>query len=105
MTPSKQIEELIGRLTSKDKIVLHTLDEAYGEYDGGAFFSFDAITQRTKLNRREVRLSCRRLKRKGLAEFGKGLWNDEGPAGSGYAVTSQAHKILRAHLAILKEEA
>lgn len=49
-------------------------------------FPFAPIMRETGLDRKTVRLACRSLKRKGLAEFNTGLWHEdgEGPAGSGY---------------------
>lgn len=52
-----------------------------------SYFSFAAITAQTGYDRKTVRRACRALKRKGLATFLSGLWDDEGPAGSGYGVT------------------
>lgn len=56
--------------------------------DEGGYYGFDGIKQHVRLSRREIRLACRSLKRKGLTEFLSGLWNDEGPAGSGYSATA-----------------
>lgn len=67
------------------KILEALADEGY---EGFCYWSFDALCRRTQLERRVVRHGCRSLARKGFAEFGKGLWNEEGkPAGSGYAAT------------------
>ena len=56
------------------------------EYEGGAYFSFAPICNATGLDRKTVRLACRYLKRKGLARFYAGLWdNDGGFRGSGYS--------------------
>lgn len=59
-----------------------------GDEDFGAM-SFSGIAELIKLNRKEIRRACRALKRKGLAEFYRGLWTEDGvPAGSGYAATA-----------------
>ena len=56
--------------------------------DGFGYMPFVSIGERVRLSRREVRLACRSLTRKGLAKFGRGLWTEGGePAGSGYAAT------------------
>lgn len=74
-------------MTDNDKKVLTFLAGGYS-YEGFGFYSFAPIVKATGLDRRIVRLSCRRLTRKGLAEFCSGLWTDDGDlAGSGYACT------------------
>jgi hypothetical protein len=65
------------------------------EMSSGEYFHFRALSSFTGLSRRDVRLICRRLKRKGLAEFGKGLWTDDGdPYGSGYKITPAGRAAL-----------
>ena len=57
---------------------------------GGDFcvIPFRSIARRVRLKRAEIRLACRSLTRKGLAEFHRGCWTEDGePAGSGYAAT------------------
>jgi hypothetical protein len=57
-------------------------------YAGFGFVSFAYLTRETMLNRRAVRLACRSLARKGLAEYSRGLWSEDGkPCGAGYART------------------
>ena len=57
--------------------------------------SFAPIMQETGLDRRTVRRYCRSLKRKGLAEFYKGLWSyDDRPAGAGYCITYEGMRKL-----------
>jgi hypothetical protein len=49
---------------------------------------FAYLTRETGLDRKVVRRACRSLARKGLAQYGRGLWSENGePAGSGYAAT------------------
>lgn len=53
------------------------------------YLNFKAIARRSKLDPAHVRRSVRALARKGLAEYAKGLWTDEGDlAGSGYRATA-----------------
>jgi Mn-dependent DtxR family transcriptional regulator len=57
--------------------------------DEDHYLNFKAIARRSKLDPSYVRRSVRALARKGLAEYGKGLWTDEGElAGSGYRATA-----------------
>ena len=60
---------------------------ASGGEDFGVM-SFAGIAHYIKLNRKEIRRACRSLKRKGLAEFHRGCWTEDGePAGSGYGAS------------------
>jgi len=61
---------------------------ASGSEDFGVM-SFAGIAEFIKLNRKEIRRTCRALKRKGFAEFYRGCWTEDGvPAGSGYGATT-----------------
>ena len=74
------------KLPAAQAKVLKYLVEVYSEEFG--FSAFQPIMLATRLPRNVVRRACRALKRKGLAEFGQGLWkSDGGLAGSGYAAT------------------
>lgn len=69
----------------EQKVLVFLADEFHGE---GYGFGFASIMQETGLDRRLVRLACRSLKRKGMTEFYRGLWTEDGePAGSGYGAT------------------
>lgn len=59
-----------------------------------AYHGFDVLSRRTQTSRRQVRLDVRRMARKGLVQFAKGLWDDEGePVGSGYAITDAGRRV------------
>ena len=61
---------------------------------GEGYQCFASLMVGTKLDRRTVRRCCRSLARKGLAEFGKGLWSEDGePRGSGYRACGEAFAI------------
>jgi len=67
--------------------VLNVLASGSDEY---GYFSFAGIKARggLELDVKQIRRACRSLKRKGLADFCSGLWDDDGrPAGSGYGAT------------------
>ena len=73
------------------KKVLDMLVRDFDECEGGAYFCFKTIQNATGLDRRTVRLACRYLKRKGLARFYAGLWDEDGGMrGSGYSATEEA---------------
>ena len=56
---------------------------------------FAPIQWQTELDRATVRRCCRSLRRKGLAEYYRGLWSDEGiPAGAGYCITYDGLKAV-----------
>jgi len=74
------------------KVLTFLADQSGDDY---GYWGFDGIKQHVKLDRRVIRLACRSLKRKGLTEFLSGLWNDEGPAGSGYAATKAGCELLK----------
>lgn len=73
--------------------VLEYLCESYSEEFG--YSPFRPIMIYTSLPRATVRRACRALTRKGLAEFGKGLWTDDGEmAGSGYRATKKGRALI-----------
>jgi hypothetical protein len=75
-------------------------------YDGFGFLNFRGIAARTKLKRKEIRRAARSLARKGLAEFQKGLWTEDGEvAGSGYGCTKAGADFLRTRAAPSKRAA
>lgn len=47
------------------------------------------------LDRPRIRRACRSLARKGLAEYHRGLWTEDGEmAGAGYCITSAGQKAI-----------
>ena len=56
--------------------------------DGEMCMPFLPLMDRTELDRKTVRRNVRALARKGLAEYFRGLWTEDGdPAGAGYCIT------------------
>jgi len=79
------------KLNDNERKVLAAL---YNE-DGICFSGFAFLMEETGLDRKAVRRSCRSLKRKGLAQFASGLWDEDGePRGSGYAATKEGVEVL-----------
>ena len=72
-------------VSDRELKALRALVDVFG-YDGD-HLSFKLIAQRSGLDPLHVRRSVRALARKGFALYGKGLWSDEGPRGSGYCAT------------------
>jgi hypothetical protein len=59
------------------------------------YWGFDGIAQHIKLDRKQIRRACRSLKKKGLAEYMCGLFNDDGEvAGSGYGATKTGAELI-----------
>lgn len=82
-------------ISGDERKVLRALHGAWNEYEDFCFLSFRPICRRTKLNRQVVRRCCRALKRKGLAQFERALWTEDGElAGSGYGCTKQGAAFL-----------
>lgn len=75
------------RLTSAEVKVLAVLASSSEDF---GYWSFKRIGRYARLRRTIIRRACRSLTRKGLAQYGRGLWFESGgPAGSGYAVTTE----------------
>lgn len=76
------------KLNADERSVLRALASTFCDYGGFGFLGFAAISRRAKMDRARTRRACRSLARKGLAEFQRGLWTDDGhPGGSGYGAT------------------
>lgn len=56
---------------------------------------FRTIARGLEMDVREVRRIVRCLARKGLAEYWRGLWSDDGPAGGGYCITPAGRAKLK----------
>ena len=64
----------------------------YGDEANCTYFRF--ITKETGLTLKEVRRACHSLAKKGLAEYVRGLFDDEGfTAGSGYCATEKGREL------------
>ena len=73
--------------------MLETLFEGTDEH-GGMCYSFSYIAHKG-LDTKAVRKACRSLKKKGLAEFHRGLMTEENEvAGSGYCISSEGVKLI-----------
>lgn len=75
-------------MNANEQKVLVELADHWSSYEGYCYSGFASLCTETGLDRKIVRRACRSLTRKGLAQFGRGLWTEDGePAGSGYAST------------------
>jgi hypothetical protein len=78
------------RLTELEQKALVALAEGRDAYApwGHACYSFKAIAAIGGIETHLVRRAVRRLARRGLAEFHKGLWSEDGePRGAGYGLS------------------
>lgn len=81
-------------LTKMERLILKAWDETSEDFD---FLPFSYVEQKTGFSRRTVKLIVRRLSKKGVTQFGKGLFNDDGEvAGSGYGLTDFGRDTLNA---------
>ena len=79
-------------INEKEKKVLTYLLGIYESDQNCTYFRW--IAKSTKLKIREVRRTCRSLARKGLAEYTRGLFDEDGlVAGSGYCATEAGRKL------------
>jgi hypothetical protein len=75
-------------MTDAHRAVLEALNSIHDDYDGGGYAHFSYVIERTGFPRPIVRRICRYLARRGLAEYSRGLWSEDGePAGAGYGIT------------------
>ena len=80
-------------MSPNEQAALKALAEFYSGDFGYADFA--TIAAESGLPRKDVRRTVRSLARKGFAEFGKGLWTEDGePAGSGYRCTDEGFRAL-----------
>lgn len=87
------------KLNENEIKVLYMLARMWSDSWGESSFTyFRYIVEETKLELKVVRRACRSLRRKGLAEFMRGLMDDEGQvAGSGYGATQAGREWVEAH--------
>jgi len=72
---------------------LNALAEVFRDFDEYSYLGFKSIAERSGLEPRLVRRTVRSLARKGFAEYGRGLWTEDGElAGSGYRCTRAGYE-------------
>lgn len=82
------------KVSERELQALKTLEEYYSE-DFGCL-SFKTISEESGLDLKYVRRTVRSLARKGLAEYVRGLFTEEGmAAGSGYCCTTEGVAYMR----------
>lgn len=80
-------------VSERELKALKALAEFYSP-DGLGYISFATIAKKSGLPQEQVRRTVRALARKGLAEYGRGLWSEDGePMGSGYCCTSKGYEL------------
>lgn len=83
----------ITQLSKRELMALR----AFAGVENGYCLSFSGVAGRSELDPKHVRRTVRALARKGLAQYEKGLWSEDGEvAGSGYGLTKQGREILAA---------
>jgi hypothetical protein len=79
------------RLTPKEQTVLMAWA---GTHEEDNVLSFAAVSHRTAVPRGSVRRFVRALARKGLVEFCRMSWSDDGPCGAGYMATMAGYEAI-----------
>ena len=83
------------KINENERKVLETLVHRNSETGEIAYMYFRNIAAETKLELKQVSRACRSLRKKGLAEFMRGLFSDDGmAAGSGYGATPEGEKFI-----------
>jgi DNA-binding transcriptional MocR family regulator len=94
----KNMKEI--KVSDRERRVLKVLADGYdsGWYgEGSQCYFFRYIAKELKLEITQVRRACRALARKGLAEYVRGLFDDDGMvAGSGYCATKEGALLINA---------
>lgn len=81
------------KINENERKVLSVLTRE-GWSEGQAYY-FRGLVDATNLGLKEVRRACRSLNKKGLAEYVRGLFDDDGKvAGSGYACTQKGCALI-----------
>ncbi len=79
------------KINDNERKVLEVISVGWDEL----YYNFAYISKETGLDVKSVRRACRSLKRKGYADFKKGLMNDDGMvAGSGYGATHEGALLI-----------
>jgi len=85
------------RVSERERKVLEQLFDWGQEHEEGSCTYTRVIATHTKLSFKDARGGVRALVRKGLAEFHRGLFDDDGMvAGSGYCISSAGTKLIAA---------
>lgn len=94
--PRPQTRFVGSKMTPNDQKCLLALCDSTLP-DGEMCVGFALIERQTSLPRNVVRISVRRLARKGMAQFFTGLFNEDGEvAGSGYCITNDGIAFVEA---------
>jgi len=89
-TPNTSKAEKVSKMQMKCLRTLKELDR-----DGEQSFYFNYIAEKSGLTKREARIDIRALVRKGLVEYNRGLFDDEGIiAGSGHCISMKGIEFL-----------
>jgi len=83
------------KINENEKKVLDYLVSRSAETGDTAYVYFRSIVAKTGLELKQVSRACRSLKKKGLAEYMRGLFDEDGmAAGSGYGNTEAGEKLI-----------
>lgn len=82
-------------INENEKRVLIFMAESYDSFGEGGCYYFKTIAEDLKLEIKQVRRACRSLKKKGFAEYVRGLFDEDGMvAGSGYCCSKSGADLV-----------
>ena len=84
------------KLTPDEQELLRVFVRLYDRDGDRFFYSFNEMNEfETLWERARVRRVCRALSRKGLTEYRKGLWTEDGDmCGAGYGITKMGQRMV-----------
>jgi hypothetical protein len=83
----------VSKLTQNEAMALRAWIDTDEDFD---VLSFAAIHRRSQLPKHLVRRTVRAMGRKGVTQFVRGCWNEDGePTGSGYGLTETGRALMR----------
>ena len=97
--------EVNYKVSDRELEVLKVLAESYHDVDDWGALYLRGITAETKLDTGQARRAVRSLARKGLAQYERGLVDEEGMmAGAGYRATAAGKKLAEMRMTAAERE-
>ena len=82
------------KINENERRILEFFAADYDPEEPAAYY-FKGIIAHTGLDLKQVKRACRSLKKKGLAVYMRGLFDEDGKvAGSGYGASEEGYKLI-----------
>lgn len=89
------------KINENERKVLEQMVKTNANHGDTHYMYFRVLADYTGLDLKQVSRACRSLKKKGLAEYMRGLFDEDGrAAGSGYGATADGEKLIGTELGI-----